>query len=129
MILLLEDMLNMLRKKLVNKSMHLFLGKCRVVFFYILFIFSLLCNFSICNADVRQGEIFSDSLIENIDIGMTKSKLLEIFGQPRLIIPYNIDCWCYYYYYCPNDINLKIERKFLLFYFNNSFLNSYFIDN
>ena len=63
--------------------------------------------------------------IKRIELGMDKSVLMEILGEPTLIFSQNMDCWCYYYLYETSNKNKKNISRYVVLFFENSILDSF----
>lgn len=113
MIQLLENMLSILKRKLVNKLIYLI-----IFFLFTSFVFSKDC--------IKQGELVSIESILSISLGMHKNDVLKTLGNPMLVSPYNVDCICYYFYFFSSNVYEPIKRRYIVLFFNESLLSSYF---
>ncbi|HIH2762926.1 MAG TPA: outer membrane protein assembly factor BamE domain-containing protein [Candidatus Azoamicus sp.] len=105
----------MLKKKLANK---LFLS------FWV--VFFLFFSSSFAHVDIKQGDDINDEFLSKIVIGMSKNDVLKIFGTPVLLSNLDEDCFCYYYYNLPIDKSSDIKYNYILMFFNESLLISYY---
>ena len=70
--------------------------------------------------DLQQGNTVKLQQLENISIGMTKSEVRKVMGEPMLADPFHNQRWDYIYRFVPNK---GFERKSLLtLYFKNEVL-------
>jgi len=105
-------MLNILRKKLVNKIFLLLL-----IFLYFPVVSA--------NIDIKQGDNINFDYLPSVYIGMNKNEVLKLFGSPVLLPNCEDDCFCYYYYYLPINSAKRIKYSYILMFFDNSLLVSY----
>jgi outer membrane protein assembly factor BamE (lipoprotein component of BamABCDE complex) len=95
------------------------------VFIFLVFYFLFVINLSFA-INIRQGEVINVNQVYNIKIGMSKADIINLFGTPELVSDCDIDYLCYYFYFFPNNIYLKVKRQYLVLFFKDSFLVSYF---
>lgn len=88
--------------------------------------FALLIENCFAEINVNQGEIIEDDFFSKIYIGMNKQDVLKKIGTPILYPKSDFECFCYYYYYHPSKSSLSIKTRYIVMFFNNSLLISYF---
>lgn len=89
-------------------------------------LFFLFFNLCFAKIDIKQGELINEDAFSNIYIGMNKEEVLKNLGTPILVAPYNCDCLCYYFYFFSNKEVISIKRRYLVLFFEESLLISYF---
>lgn len=125
MIHLLESMLNMLKKKLVNNYLII----------YVIFFICIWCSsFAFAKDFVfSQGNFTRSVVLKEVKTGVTKIELAGILGKPNFLLSKELNCWCYCYYELLNFYNFRVN--YLILYFNDDvlvnfrFYNSYVRDN
>ncbi len=114
-------MLNILKKKLANEYFCRWHVKLKISFIFIYFLIGL--SFA---STIQQGEFIDTSLVSKIYVGMNKSEVIKIFGEPVLKSLYNCDCICYYFYLYPSNCYASVTKQYLILFFENSFLKEFF---
>ena len=89
MIQLLENMLNMLKKKLVNRLLNPFL-LCLLFLFY--------SNIALSKDFNNQGQFIDYQLLSRIKANMDRVDVAVEFGKPNIVLSYDVNCWCYCYH-------------------------------
>ena len=70
--------------------------------------------------DLQQGNTVKLKQLEELSLGMTKSEVRKVMGEPMLADPFHNQRWDYIYRFIPNK---GFERKSLLtLYFKNDVL-------
>ena len=70
--------------------------------------------------DLQQGNTVKLKQLEELSLGMTKSEVRKVMGEPMLADPFHNQRWDYIYRFVPNK---GFERKSLLtLYFKNDVL-------
>lgn len=103
MILLLENMLSMLKKKLVNNVL-----KCVVIVFF-LFFYS---NFVLSKDFYNQGLFLDYDYILKFKENMDRADVAGEFGKPNIILSSDVNCWCYCYHEKTNNIDRIVYLYF-----------------
>ena len=77
---------------------------------------SLSLSACIYRMDIEQGNLLEDSLIEQVEVGMTRSQVRFLLGTPMVSDSFNHDRWDYTYY-----LNLgrssDVERRWFIVFF------------
>ncbi len=109
--------------------MSYFLRKKIKLLFYFIFLFSFLfmpmSSFSMSLPTVKEGKYIPDFVIKKIKIGMNKTQLLDMLGDPIFLFSKDVNCWCYYYHCIPKNVRYKKIRKCLILYFEGDILSYY----
>jgi len=107
--------------------MFLYLKKSRFFLFSCIcfFLFSFTGDYVFANTSFKQGKYLSSSVVKNVRLGMSKSRINNLLGDPICIFTQKMDCWIYYYLNTPNDKSIKIVRQNMLLFFKNDRLIYY----
>lgn len=84
-------------------------------------IFSILIFGSACSiyqAPVQQGNLITQEMVNQLKIGMSKSEVIRIMGNPLVVDEFNSDRWTYFYRLTENG-ELVHEYKVILSFKNN----------
>jgi len=111
---LLENMLYILKKKLINKIL-------------IFFIFFLVFFFPFSLFAIEQGKHTPDAEIYKIYKGMTKKEVKKYLGNPIFYFNLEKECWFYFYLYIPSSCRDAILKEMIFLQFYNNILLDYFI--
>lgn len=85
---------------------------------YLLLITSLLISLAACTPhkiDIEQGNILKPEMLEQLEIGMSKSQIEFILGAPIIKDTFNSDRWDYIYNMRPNRQPLRQKNLILIF--------------
>lgn len=82
--------------------------------------------------DIKQGNIITAEMIQELKTGMTKQQILSLLGTPVLENNFVTERWYYVYTFQPGKGNGDIQRKYLVVHFKNNLVinivNSYPIE-
>lgn len=107
MIHLLENMLNILKKKLVSSF---FKTAC---VFLLLFLYS---NFVLSKDFYNQGQFIDYDLLSRIKTNMDRVDVAGEFGKPNIVLSYDVNCWCYCYHERTGNIDRIVYLYFAFDY-------------
>lgn len=66
--------------------------------------------------DIQQGNLLEESVIEQVEIGMTRSQVQFLLGTPMVSDTFHHDRWDYAYYFRQGR-SRDVERRWLIVYF------------
>ena len=68
--------------------------------------------------DIQQGNLLEESVIEQVEIGMTRSQVQFLLGSPMVEDSFHRDRWDYTYYF-QQGRSRNIERRWFVVHFEN----------
>ncbi len=68
--------------------------------------------------DIQQGNLLEESVIEQVQIGMTRSQVQFLLGSPMVEDSFHQNRWDYTYYF-QHGRSKDIERRWFVVYFDN----------
>lgn len=68
--------------------------------------------------DISQGNRLDESVIDQIEIGMTRSQVQFLLGSPMVADSFHQNRWDYTYYFRQGR-SREVERRWLVVYFEN----------
>ncbi len=68
--------------------------------------------------DIEQGNRLEESVIDQIEIGMTRSQVQFLLGSPMVADSFHQDRWDYTYYF-KRGRSREVERRWFVVYFEN----------
>ncbi len=68
--------------------------------------------------DIEQGNLLEESVIDQIEIGMTRSQVQFLLGSPMVADSFHQDRWDYTYY-LKQGRSREVERRWFVVYFEN----------
>jgi len=71
---------------------------------------------------VPQGNLVTEEMISQVEIGMSKDQVVYLLGNPILDTPFHEDQWVYYYRHAKG--NVKTREQTVTLVFENSALAS-----
>lgn len=71
--------------------------------------------------DIPQGNRVDPVLVEQLEIGMSRSQVEFLLGTPAIVDLYHPDQW-YYVYYLKNGDDGKVEKRVMTLTFSNDLL-------
>lgn len=77
------------------------------------------CAISACSPhrmNVRQGNFITQSLIDQVEVGMTREQVQFLLGRPLASGPFNPDRWDYIYYLTSQYVD--DDRGYLVVWFD-----------
>jgi len=77
---------------------------------------SLLLGACIFRIDIQQGNLLEEDLVEQVEVGMTRSQVQFLLGSPMIEDSFHNDRWDYTYY-LKQGRSEDIERRWLVVYF------------
>ncbi|MGI9258489.1 MAG: outer membrane protein assembly factor BamE [Gammaproteobacteria bacterium] len=77
---------------------------------------SLLLGACIFRIDIQQGNLLEEDLVEQVEVGMTRSQVQFLLGSPMIEDSFHEDRWDYTYY-LKQGRSQDIERRWLIVYF------------
>ncbi len=80
----------------------------KFILFLIIIFYS---NFVLSSSFIAQGRFTSEGFIDRVSIGMSKSQVMHLLGDPTFMFDDNINCFCYVYTYIPENINKRIIKS------------------
>lgn len=78
----------------------------------------LLLSACIYRIDIQQGNLLEESVIDQVEIGMTRSQVQYLLGSPMIADSFHRDRWDYTYYF-QQGRSQEIERRWFIVYFGN----------
>lgn len=73
--------------------------------------------------DIQQGNLLEESVIEQVEIGMTRSQVQFLLGTPMVEDSFHQDRWDYTYY-LQQGRSQDIERRWFIVYFEDDRVTS-----
>ncbi len=77
---------------------------------------SLLLGACIYRIDIQQGNLLEEDLVEQVEVGMTRSQVQFLLGSPMIEDSFHENRWDYAYY-LQQGRSREIERRWLVVYF------------
>ena len=77
---------------------------------------SLSLSACIYRIDIEQGNLLEDSVIEQVEVGMTRSQVRFLLGTPMVSDSFHHDRWDYTYYLSRGGSS-DVERRWLIVFF------------
>ena len=68
--------------------------------------------------DIQQGNLLEESVIDQVEIGMTRSQVQFLLGSPMVADSFHQDRWDYTYYF-KQGRSREVERRWFIVYFEN----------
>lgn len=83
------------------------------------------CNFNsyIYRPDVHQGNLVTEEMIEQLQIGMSSQQVLFLMGEPLVQSQFHRNRWDYTYYYNPRYGSVESRRVTLRFDDNDKLIS------
>ena len=66
--------------------------------------------------NIQQGNLLDADLIEQVEVGMTRSQVRFLLGTPLVNNPFDKDRWDYYYYFKAGKTRKKTTQHFVVFF-------------
>lgn len=76
---------------------------------------SLFSGCAIYKLDVQQGNVITQEMLDQVELGMTEQKILFLLGSPMLIDPFHPHRWDYIYRLQPGGKQPSQRRITLVF--------------
>ena len=77
---------------------------------------SLLLGACIYRIDIQQGNLLEEDLVEQVEVGMTRSQVQFLLGSPMIADSFHEDRWDYTYF-LKQGRSRDVERRWLVVYF------------
>ena len=74
--------------------------------------------------DIQQGNLLEESVIDQVEIGMTRSQVQFLLGSPMVEDSFHPDRWDYTYYFQAGR-SQDIVRRWFIVYFENDRVTDY----
>ncbi len=84
---------------------------------------ALLLSACIYRIDIQQGNLLEEEVIDQVEIGMTRSQVQFLLGSPMVADSFHQDRWDYTYYF-QQGRSQEIERRWFIVYFENDRVTS-----
>ena len=68
--------------------------------------------------DIQQGNLLEEEVIEQVEVGMTRSQVQFLLGSPMVVDSFHPDRWDYTYYFRQGR-SREIERRWFVVYFQD----------
>lgn len=78
---------------------------------------SLLLGACIFRIDIQQGNLLEEDLVEQVEVGMTRSQVQFLLGSPMIEDSFHEDRWDYTYY-LRRGRSREVERRWIIVYFD-----------
>ena len=75
----------------------------------------LLCA-CVFRIDVQQGNLLEEDVVEQVEVGMTRSQVQFLLGTPMISDAFHDDRWDYAYYFKAGR-SKDVERRWLIVFF------------
>lgn len=79
----------------------------------------LCLNACIYRIDIQQGNLLEEGLIDQIEVGMTRSQVQFLLGSPMIEDSFHPDRWDYTYYF-QQGRSREIEQRWFIVYFQEN---------
>ena len=76
----------------------------------------LLCSACVYRIDIQQGNLLEESLIEQVEVGMTRSQVQFLLGTPMVSDSFHRNRWDYTYY-LKRGRSRDVERRWFIVFF------------
>ena len=76
----------------------------------------LLCSACVYRIDIQQGNLLDESLIEQVEVGMTRSQVQFLLGTPMVSDSFHRNRWDYTYY-LKRGRSRDVERRWFIVFF------------
>ena len=76
---------------------------------------SLFSGCAIYKLDVQQGNVITQEMLDQVELGMTEQKVLFLLGSPMLVDPFHPQRWDYIYRLQPGGEQPSQRRVTLVF--------------
>lgn len=76
----------------------------------------LLCSACVYRIDIQQGNLLEESLIEQVEVGMTRSQVQFLLGTPMVSDSFHRNRWDYTYY-LRHGRSRDVERRWFIVFF------------
>lgn len=73
-------------------------------------------NACIYRIDIQQGNLLEESVIDQVEVGMTRSQVQFLLGSPMVDDSFHPDRWDYTYYFLQGR-SRDVEQRWLVVYF------------
>ncbi len=88
---------------------------CRASFLVAMGLWLCACIYRL---DIEQGNRLEESVIDQIEIGMTRSQVQFLLGSPMVADSFHQDRWDYTYYF-KQGRSREVERRWFVVHFEN----------
>ncbi|MCR4300909.1 MAG: outer membrane protein assembly factor BamE [Sulfuricaulis sp.] len=78
---------------------------------------------SVYKAEVQQGNVVTQEMIDKLKPGMTRNQVRFVLGTPLVTDTFHPDRWDYYYYLRPSNEKTVQTRRLTVFFENDSLLS------
>jgi outer membrane protein assembly factor BamE len=68
--------------------------------------------------DIQQGNLLEEEVIDQVEVGMTRSQVQFLLGSPMVIDSFHPDRWDYTYYFRQGR-SREIEQRWFVVYFQD----------
>lgn len=66
--------------------------------------------------NIQQGNLLDADLIEQVEVGMTRTQIRYLLGTPLVSNPFDKDRWDYFYYFKAGKTREKTTQHFVVFF-------------
>ena len=66
--------------------------------------------------NIQQGNLLDADLIEQVEVGMTRTQIRFLLGTPLVSNPFDKDRWDYYYFFKAGKTREKTTQHFVVFF-------------
>ncbi len=80
-------------------------------------------NACIYRIDIQQGNLLEEDLIDQIEVGMTRSQVQFLLGSPMIEDSFHPDRWDYTYYFQQGRSREIKQRWFVIYFQENRVVN------
>jgi len=91
-------------------------------FIYSLLLGLFLSGCAIYKVDVRQGNLVTQEMVEQLELGIPAEKVRFIMGTPLVVDVFHQNRWDYLYSYQASDDEQREQRRISLYFDGNQFL-------
>ncbi|MGY0398894.1 MAG: outer membrane protein assembly factor BamE [Ostreibacterium sp.] len=95
---------------------------CNLVLLTSLTLSAIACNSIPYRIDVDQGNVIDQQMLSQVQIGMSKSQVQQVLGNPLLIDTFHQDRWDYIQYYKSGHTQ-KIQQGAVSLFFTKTLLS------
>ena len=78
----------------------------------------MICTACVYRSDIQQGNLLDDEVIDQVELGMTRSQVQFLLGTPMIADSFHQDRWDYTYYF-RRGRSRNIEQRWFIVYFED----------
>ena len=78
---------------------------------------ALACSACVYRIDIQQGNLLDEEVIEQVEVGMTRSQVQFLLGTPMVSDSFHRDRWDYMYYFRKGR-SRRAQKRWFIVHFN-----------